>query len=395
MFKRMLCLLLMAALLPVLPVFAEESSADTLSFDELCLWAEGFKTRALATRPLNDPTAPEAQTEDGYMFVYSFATLYMDSPKMTQDSQVQGVVVYSAEEEGPRGTRVDYTAQEIMDAFYNENNQVTGSRDKAVLYAVNLMPAALQLGLVHRDGQRIQTIEYVVHEQLATGGEGYTDAGLIYTVENNNVSAIRAYGLEGRVDEENVLASLQEAHALSENPSYGQVEISYVGTDLKAFNLDDLMFASLDFPTLTPEDALGVLGIPNEDSWLDNTDGFIRVMEFPHCEITFLYDEDKLHPQVDSLVINSDGMEGPRSVRIGDSFSSVLNRFRHSEGDYEDGAELLYGSEESGEYGVAQYGSDASATLRYSTKTEAGTEMAIYMYFHQMSLSEILIYVNR
>ncbi len=80
--KRMLLMLLTLTLM--LPVaMAEESDAEILTLDELRLWVDGYKARALTAQPLNDPHAEASQTEDGYQFVYEFATLYMDSPELT------------------------------------------------------------------------------------------------------------------------------------------------------------------------------------------------------------------------------------------------------------------------------------------------------------------------
>jgi len=394
MFKRMLCLLLTMLLLPLFPVLAEDTGAEALSFAELTHWAESYKIRAMATKPLNDPAAKESKTEDGYMFVYDFATLYMDSAEMNADSQIQALVISSAEEEGLRGVGVDATAQEVLAAYYTENSGLTGTADQSVLYALDLLPERALIGSVHRDGQRVQTVEYAVFEQLATGGEGYSDAGLVYTIDNGNVSAIRAYGLDSRVELTDVQDALQDAANLSLDMSYSQVETSYVGTDLTGFDAEDLMFAGLDFLTLTPEDAITALDMPAQDTWLEDVAGYLRVMDFANCEITFTYNSDKLNPAVNIMVINADGMEGPRSVRVGDTFASVLNRFRHSDGEFdsEEGVELLYGSVESGEYGQATYGTDASVSLRYGLVADNGEKIALYMTFEHYILTEVLLY---
>lgn len=394
MFKRMLCLLLTMLLLPLFPSLAEDTGAEALSFAELTHWAESYKIRAMAAKPLNDPTAKDALTEDGYMFAYDFATLYMDAPEMTADSQLQALVIYSAKEEGLRGVNVDHTVQEVLDAYYTENAGLTGTAEQSVLYALNLLPECALIGSVHRDGQRVQTVEYSVYEQLATGGEGYSAAGLVYTIYNGNVSAIRAYGLNSRVELTDVEDALQDAANLSLNMSYSQVESSYVGTDLTGFNTEDLMFAGLDFQTLTPEDAISALGMPAQDTWLEDVAGYLRVMDFASCEITFTYNSDKLNPVASVMVINDDGMEGPRSVRVGDTLSSVLNRFRHSDGEYnsDEGIEILYGDVESGEYGQATYGTDASVTLRYGLVTQSGEKLALYMAFDQYVLTEVLLH---
>ena len=389
----LLCALVMAAL--CLPVLAEDTG-DALTLEELEAWVESYKERALAAEPMNDPTEDAAFSEDGYAFSYDFATLYMDRPEMTEDSVVRNLVVTAPDEAGPRGTCIDMQPTEVLAAFYNENPSLAGDRGFATLYLSNMMPAGAQWAWVQRDGQRILTIQYAIQEQAATGGDGYTDAGLIYTVQDDLVVAIRAYGLDSRIDAQTVQENVDAVQQVAEESYYTQVPTSLMGTDLEAFNREDLHFEDMDFLTLTPEQAEAALGACQEDAWMeDDTGEFIRTMEFPACEITFIYDAQKHNPKVDMLAIDMDSMEGPRSVRLGDTVSSVLNRFRHGEGEF-DGVsrEVLYGTEGTGSWGPAEYGVDASCTLRYGVPTEGDQQVILHLYFHQMYLSEILLYID-
>ena len=95
-------------------------------------------------------------------------------------------------------------------------------------------------------------------------------------------------------------------------------------------------------------------------------------------------------------MMTSDSLEGPRAVRVGDTLHSVLNRIRHGEGGLSaDGTtEVLYGAEGSDTFGLAQYGADASAVLRYGLKTSGGQNVVMYLYFHQLRLNDILLYIN-
>ncbi|MCH5287648.1 MAG: hypothetical protein J1E43_09505 [Christensenellaceae bacterium] len=394
MLKRMLCLLFVVTLLlPVLPVMAEESSADMLMLEELRQWANDYKIRALASAPLNDPYAEESNTDDGYMFVYDFATLYMDGPEMTPDSVVQALVILSSEEEGLRGVRVDDPAQFVLDAYYTENPDLVGNSDQALLYAIDLMPEGGYTGILRRNGQRIEVIDYAVYEQLATGGDGYTDAGIMYTIQDNNVMAIRAYGLDTRFLAGDVSAALEDARELGEETSYSRVQTSYVGTELEPFTSEDLIFAGIDFVSLTAEDAAAAFGEPLEDVWLSDGDGWMRAMQFESCELTFLYDSQRQTGRVKNMTIDTDLLEGPRSVRVGDTVASVMTRFRSGEGEYDGTTELLYGDANSATFGMAEYGSDA-IVLRYGAETEEGTAVIMYLSFEPIYLSEILLLVN-
>lgn len=396
MMKKCVALFLALMMVLSLTTAVAESDADALDYDELMNWAEGFKTRALAAGvPLNDPTEEAAYTEDGYAFVYDFATLYMDRPEMTADSVLQAVVVYSPEEQGPRGTGVDQLSSEVLNAFYNENDDLQGDSSFAALYVSDTMPAGALWGWVQRDGQRIETIQYAVHEQLSSGGDGYTDCGLVYTLSDNLVAAIRAYGLNETISADEVRSNLDAVQEVSEKTEYAQVPTSINGSELEMFDRDDLIFSGLDFLSLTPEEAEARLGAAQEDDWMEDEGAYLRSMEFASCTMTFSYDTQKQNPVLEMLSIDMDGLEGPRCVRIGDTLSSVISRFRNGEGDY-DGVsrEVLYGDGENAPYGLAEYGDDATAGLWYAAKLEDGRTVVLSMSFEQMYLSDITLYVD-
>ncbi len=388
--EKMLALLLAALLLPCL-VLAEETEADTLLLEELTEWAARYHARALNAEPLNDPA--ESLTSDGYEFIYEFATLYADRPVMDADTVVYAVVITLPEEEGPRGVKVDDSLSAAMAAFYSENPELRGSRSNAVLYMIDLLPESLQWAEVQRDGQRIETVQYAVHEQLATGGDAYSDAGLILTMQDGAVSAIRAYGLASRITFDDVYALRDRMQAASQADDYVQVPFSYDGAALEKFGGADLYFAGMDFTTLTPDYVAMRLGEPQDDTWVQDGNMSIRTMTYPDCEITFTCDGDGSNPKIYMFLITGPGMDGPRAVCVGNTFPEVFNRFRNGEGDF-DGVqyEMLYGSEASGEFGVADYGSNASVTLRYGLVLEDGSRVVLHMTFTEMVLTEIMVY---
>ncbi len=395
--KKMLSMLLVILLVltALIPAMAEETEADTLLMQELTEWAARYQARAIAARPLNDPAA--SLTEDGYEFIYDFATIYADTPVMSEDTVLSAIVLTSAAEDGPRGTSVDDTAAVIFAAFYQENAELRGNHDFAVLYSIDLLPESLQWGQVQRDGQRIETIQYAVHELQTVGGEGYTDAGVIYTMEEGLVGAIRVYGLDARIDAVQVYEVLASLRDVSLNGDYVQVPFSYDGAALEKFCAEDLLFSGLDFVGLTPESAAAALGQPLDDQWMEDVDGHIRTMAFENCEMTFLYDAAKENARIYMLMLTGPGLEGPRAIRLGDSFAQVFNRFRNGEGEYDGlSAEVLYGEPGMGESGLAEYGLDASASLKYSLCLEDGSCITLSMHFSAgtMVMDEAMLYIE-
>jgi len=387
---KTLLALLLALILPVM-CLAEESASDTLTLPELTEWAARYQARALDAEPLNDPA--KSLTSDGYEFIYDFATLYADRAVMDKKTVVSAVVITSPEEEGPRGVKVDDTLAAATAAFYTENAEMRGSRENAVLYLIDLLPESLQWAEVQREGQRVQTVQYAVHDQLTTGGDGYTDAGLILTMQDGTVSAIRVYGLNSRISFDDVYALRSQMITAAQADDYVQVPMSYDGASLEKFTGADLVFSGLDFTTLTPDYAMMMLGDPLEDEWMQDENGSIRTMTFADCEITFTCDADGNNPRAYMMLITSGGMDGPRAVCTGNTFPEVFNRFRNGEGAF-DGVsrEILYGSEDSGEFGVADYGADASVTLRYGLVLQEGGRVVLHMTFTEMVLTEIMLY---
>ena len=391
--KKMLCVLLAVLLCPVMAL-AEESLAEPLSYQELLNWAEGYLARAKESAPMNDPA--QSFTPDGYEFVYDFATLYADTPDMSDDTALNAVVLTTDTENGPRGVNVENAMSEVLGAYYNENAMLEGTREGAALYTMDLMPASAAWGQVLRDGQRVQTIQYGVHEQLATGGEGYTDAGVIYTMMENRVTAVRVYGLNSRVTLQQVNDVMYGVKTLASQQAYAQAAFSYNGLELNAFALEDLAFSGLDFLTLTPETAAPVLGQPASDTWMEDGDnGYARMQVYDGFELTYTYDKNKENCRVYMLLITKDGLEGPRGVRCGDTFASVYNRFRNGEGEYgDDGVEMLYGENGVGSFGRAAYGDDASARLRYGFDLADGRQVVLQLDFTVMELSEIILFAE-
>ncbi len=393
MMKKMLCLMLALLLCPTLALAGNDTGA-ALTYRELTDWAAEYIARAMKAEPLNNPS--ESLTPDGYEFVFPFATIYADMPEMNAESVVRAVVLTSEEESALRGVNVGAALETLLAAYYSENDELLGTYENAVLFTTDALPESASWGEVLRDGQRVQTVQYAVHEQLAAGGEGYTNAGVIYTLAENRVSAVRVYGLDSRIslDQVNEVMFTMMYNALHED--YAMVPVSFAGDDLTAFGQEDLIFSGLDFLNLMPDQAIELLGEPMSDLWMDNeASGYIRVQTYANCELIYLFNRERTMGQLYLISINADGLEGPRCVRIGDSFSSVYNRFRHGEGEYqEDGTELLYGSVESGTYGMAEYDADASAVMRFAFTLEDGRQAEMQLGFTIMELTEILVYAE-
>lgn len=89
--KRIICLFMMLFLLCPLYAFADDSGV--LAEGELNEWVVKVLRDSAAGQPINAPVGEESHTEDGYAFIYDFATLYYDKPVLDQDSVLLAVSV--------------------------------------------------------------------------------------------------------------------------------------------------------------------------------------------------------------------------------------------------------------------------------------------------------------
>lgn len=395
--KKLLSLLV-CVLMCVGACAAEETGASTLTMEELTSFVADIRALAMDSTPFE--SEGNRLTEEGYEFRYDFGTVYADTPALSMDSEINAVVLSSTIAMGPREIQVGDGLDVVLNAFYQENENLLGSREAAVLYSVAMLPDSAQYGLVSRDGQRVQTVQYALHELSTTGGEGYTDAGVLFTFSDNAVSAIRVYGLNARATQAQVEMALTQVENLALEQGYALVPSSWVGSELAAFGGEDLQFSGLDFMSLTPDTAATVLGEAFEDVWVeDGENGFIRSIGYADCEIAFRYDANRENPEVYMLTIASEAIEGPRAARVGDTFHQVYNRFRNGEGTYDGSTrELLYGDEAEGTYGVVDYADTGDATMRFGLVLEDGVKVALHMDFEMartgmLTLTQMMLYI--
>ncbi len=390
-----LALILVLQIFFPLCAFAADLDVGGLTIEELDAWAEKMMTLAWSSAPV-DPAAQPEWTEDGYAVAYDFATLYLNTPTLKEESVLNAIAVTHYEVECPRGVGVTDRQQLLLEAYANENPTLLGSHDFAVLYLSDSLPESVLWGRVQRDGQQIQTVQYAVHERVLDEEGQYTDCGLLYSLENGYITAIRAYGLSAAIAGDQVEQTAQEVKAQQQEESYFAYAQSSDGIDLDPFDRDDLHFSGMDYLTLTPETAVGALGAYEAETWLQDDNGdWLRILQWPEAEITFAYSDDKVFKRVDTFALNQRGLEGPRAVMVGDSLSSVIMRFRHSEGQFDGLAtEVLYGDGQTPPYGLAEYDS-ATVTLHYiqPVSNAAGIEnVTMYMIFVNTELTELFLY---
>ncbi len=391
MIRRMTALLLTLALCAFCAsALGADNGADPLSWVELQEWAEGLLEMSEGMEPYNDPSDPASYTDDGYAFVYDFGTLYFSQPNRDSGSVLQAAVVYDDAVAAPRGTNTLFTLQRLLDSYYNENPHLDGSREEACLYLGGTLSDGIWWGMVQRDGQWVDTVQYAVHMPLEDGR--YTDAGLVYTLQQNTVVAVRAYGLQRRVTADEVSSETESIEAASRLSGYTLVPSSADGASLSPFEEDDLHFAGIDFLTCTPEEALEVLGAPDFEDAPEDGGEALFVLGYEDCELVFLTGADGSRT-LRSFSITGGTLEGPRALRVGDSLTLATQRFRFGEGGLEGNVETLYGTPGRGNWATAEYGDNADAILRYGLTLADGRQVVLMVTIEMFDVTDVTVYI--
>ena len=388
MMKRILCLLTAVMLCLILPA-AAEGNAKVVTAAELDELLERVRAQALTEELLNDPAGEDAESEDGTFFLYEAAGFYAEGTEMTADTPVNTLVFDCDEENVLRGTGMNSRVEDVLAAFPLDNADLAGTREDAILY-LRETEAGFAYGRILRDGQWINTVEY---GEVVSGGEMSCRTAVTYFLENGMVSAIRVSGLNPAggelMDASQAEEFYNELIQLAGCENYRAVKTSRNGLELTALDAEDLIVGGLPYVTMKPGDLPGTPEteiIDNEDgTWLLRCDG-------DGYEAVFRCGEHGEDAEILSFTILDDGIEGPRSVRIGDIFSDDFNRFRNGENEMgEDMTELLYGTEGTAPYGVAFY--DFSAmTLRYVTDTPEGLQVELLLKYDNYFLTEIILH---
>lgn len=385
MMKKILCLVLLLAMCAVLPASAETAKPVTATeLDELLA---GVRTAALAAELLNDPENEEAQNEDGTLFHYEVAKIYAAAETFAADTPVNALVISGSEDPVFRGLGIDSLEREVLAAFPNENPELTGTREEAILF-LTVAEGGFTYGRIRRDGQRVTAAEY---GEVLPAGEQFRWAAVTFYLQDGLVTSIRADGLnpgEGLMDASYANEFLKELEALSAQEEYRAVKTSVNGLDLEPFGEEDLIFSGIAYPALQPGDLPG----EPEQELIDNEDGtWLLCFEETGYEAVFRCDKNGENAEILSFSIRDEGIEGPRCVRLGDLFSDDFRRFRNGENEMdEDLTEVLYGTEGGASWGFASY-DPADMSLRYVTSTEGGLQVMLILRYEDNYLTEIML----
>lgn len=359
--KKLLVLLLMLAM--VMPQALAEEEMKPLSLEEMNQWTE-----SLVGRAMNDKLEVK-ETENGFAWEGRGYSLTAGSKDLSADTTLTSAVIDDESIEvqgltGPRNLIVTVAAGAVLDAFPNDNADLKGSKDMAVLYLRGTLPGQVMTGVVYRSGQDISLIEYSVY---AVNGDSVDRSGILFTVEKGTVTAIRYFGGE-QVPTVEAEQQLNTLAALQETGDY----FAYSTVAPTPMQREDLVLGGLDFLDMTPESAEALLGKPAAEEKLDDSNGQTLVTkQWADIFITFSY-KDGVFLRTESAVVHG-ALQGPRGVTVGETMLMVLGRFENKAESLNRESTELYGSKENTRepYGQLYQQGDAQ-TLYYSVPLSDG-----------------------
>lgn len=370
---------------------AEGDTDAGLDIAEIRTWVQNV----LDYRSKNLQVEPQIEESDiGYQYNYGGIQLYYDS-KDSASQKLVGVRLSEALLTGPRGERLFDEQNSLLSLYPNDNPALIGDRDSAFLFLDNELPEMAYWGILGRDGQRINSVEYLAHVRE---GERYTALSLQFELEFGSLTSIAVFGLNESLEQAAVLENIAYVERVRELHSYYAYPSSTNGKELLPFGREDLLFSGIDFLSLTPEILIERFGSPDIDEMSQVDTLHLRSLSWDALDVSFA-----VTPQGKTLYcyrfsIRDDIMEGPRGLRIADQFPSVYSRFRNEERELdENNNEVLYGNFGEAEFGVVSYypnGIEMSMQSQIQLDNGNIMEVVLTLSFEGSSLQEITLYTN-
>lgn len=360
--KSFFSLLLCACLLLGFCALASAEQAQLpLSLEELQGFNKAILDKAIAQN------LPVIKTDEGFVAAGTGFEVTLDQELLSADATVLSAAITmdgldTDLVKGPRGSDLQQKALELIKLFPNDNATLAGTMDGAVLYMQGEWPANLSQGILTRDGQNIQLIEYSV---MFKEGEGAGLGGVQYTIRDGLVTAIRTFTQEKPLS----LAEMQEMQAnwrhLQEQTGY----FSYNTQEPGPLEREDLMINGLDFLDASNADYEKTFGKPLfEDTVKDSNGESLKTCQWEALEAVFRLDAKGNFVRTERVSVLDIQTEGPRGLRIGDTLADVIARFKHP-ADLADGTTILYGDAQNQQapYGLLVPHSD-STNLYYAVR---------------------------
>lgn len=358
---RTLTALLLAVLLAAPVMTASADDAGVLSEGELNVWIRQVLQDSAKETPVNAPVGEDALTEDGYAFIYSFATLYYNKPALDADSVLKAVALTDPGYASPRGIKIGDDVSVLINSFGWQNPMLLGSDTFAAFYVRNQLPEAAYWSWAQRENDAISVVQCAIHAK--SGPNRYTDAGLRYAVADGKLTGFGVYGLDAVISESdvrrnvNAVLSVEAAITGDEHSSEETAEGYYEQSAAAPFGANDLLFGGVNYMTLDETAAQKLFGAAlKEEKVKDDTGAWLVTTRREGLTLSYTVSADGAASVLDSLSVSGE-LKGPRGIQNGMAMGEVLKLF------YSDGAgtvlgsvSVLYGDGENAPTGLLEQG---------------------------------------
>lgn len=376
------------------PALSMADESGMLTEGELSQWVDQVLRDTAALTPLNAPVGEESLTEDGYAFLYDFATLYYDKPQLDESSTLQAVSITAEHYAAPRGLTIGSDEEKLLDAFGWQNPYLMGDGSFAAFYMADELPRAAYWSWAQLDAAgTLAGVRCAIHVQV--GENSYTDAGIRFALEEGMITEIRIYGLRAFITGTDVQANLSAVEsvenalaswALAEEDADGYL----VESTADMFTEEDLAFSGVDFRTLAIDQLEEVIGARAQTQTLSTGGEEIVTAEWEGA-----YLSGSASGSVDVLSVTDRVIEGPRGIRVGDTLETVLAAFASDgEGRIYGSQSLLYGDGQNAPFGVLEM-DGGYANVSYAAQMQRAGEMinvTLMLQFVDHVLGEWMIY---
>ncbi len=321
---------------------------------------------SLSDKELKQSLVEDDDAGDGlYAVAMGEFVFISDSASLTEQSKVERVKIATPEYCDARGMTIGTFVSTILSYYPIDNWQLLGTNEAAVVYLDTAAEGGVSYGIVHRNGQRITSIQY---SQLVKNDDGWYEAGVSYEIEGSFASSITLYTSGDPMsdsEKEKRIGDLRALNARSDVFSY----IPYDGAEPAMLSREDLIFDGMDLFSITPEEAVRKYGKAQDAEYLPSSDGtFLYTMQWEDLSLVFLADAQKNVKHTIQAYVIGETIEGPRGIKVGDYLYDVLMRFPQGNGMRLNGVETLYSTdagEDKAPYGKVVY-YDNEQTVYYA-----------------------------